>query len=113
MDEGEQVEHAAIREIWEETRLKISLDGLVSLFWPLRLAASHVYSARLDAAKPEAGEVPRPWMSSPPKTSWDCLAFPSTRDALRGLPPGSGLPTPSPSSVCMPAEFFSDQPVQG
>lgn len=114
VDEGEQVEHAAIREIWEETCLKISLDGLVGVFsycgWPPVII---VYSARLDAAEPEAGEETEALdLFAPADIPWDQLAFPSTRDALRAYLQGRAC-QPRPLSVCMPAEFFSDQPVQG
>lgn len=114
VDEGEQVEHAAIREIWEETRLEISLSALVGVFsyrgWPPVII---VYSANLDTAEPEAGEETEALdLFAPEDIPWDRLAFPSTRDALRAYLDGRTC-QPRALSVCMPADFSPDQPVQG
>ncbi|NCD24887.1 MAG: NUDIX hydrolase [Deltaproteobacteria bacterium] len=114
VDEGEQVEHAAIREIWEETNLTISLDGLVGVFsyagWPPVII---VYSAKLDAARPEAGEETEALdLFAPEDIPWDRLAFPSTRDALRAYLDGRTC-QPRPLTVCTSADFSPDQPAQG
>lgn len=85
VDQGEPVEHAAMREIREETGLSVQLDTLVGVFsyanWPPVIV---VYSAKLSQAEPVPGEEAAELRLFPPdKIPWDGLAFPSTRDALR------------------------------
>mgnify|MGYP000917001753 CR=1 FL=1 len=107
VDEGEQVEHAAVREIWEEVRLRINLDGLVGVFsycgWPPVII---VYSARLDSGDPQAGEETEDLdLFEPAHIPWDKLAFPSTRDALKSYLQGRTC-QPRPLTVCIPAGLF-------
>lgn len=85
VDLGEPVEHAAVREIREETGLTVQLDSLVGVFsyanWPPVII---VYSAWLDQGEPVAGEETETLrLFAPDEIPWDALAFPSTRDALR------------------------------
>lgn len=109
VDEGEQTEQAALREIREETLLDIRLDGLVGVFsypgWPPVII---VYHARLDQARPRPGEEAEDLdLFAPEDIPWDKLAFPSTRDALRAHLLGRAC-QPRPLAVCMPAEKSPD-----
>lgn len=109
VDEGEQVEQAAIREIREEVLLDITLDGLVGVFsysgWPPVII---VYHARLDQARPQPGEETEDLdLFAPEDIPWDSLAFPSTRDALKAHIQGRTC-QPRPLTVCIPAEHSPD-----
>lgn len=85
LDLGETVSEAAIRETYEETRLKIRLDNLLNIY---SYADSGIvliaYRSTVigGAAQPtfESQEVRAFHLEEIP---WDNLAFPSTRDALR------------------------------
>lgn len=105
VDEGEQIEHAAVREIREEVNLDIALDSLVGVFsypgWPPVII---VYSARLSDARPQAGEETEDLdLFAPADIPWDNLAFPSTRDSLRAYLHGRTC-QPMPLAVCKPAD---------
>ena len=85
VDRGETPQAAAVREAREECGLDVRLDALVNVYaYPRRVPIIIVYAATmlggtlcvddecLEAAEFTESEVP-----------WECLAFPSTRDALR------------------------------
>jgi len=109
VDEGEQVEQAAVREIREEVELDVQLDGLVGVFsypgWPPVII---VYHARLDRGDPKAGEETEDLaLFAPEEIPWDKLAFPSTRDALRAHLEQRTC-QPRPLAVSMPTDQFFD-----
>lgn len=114
VDKGEQVELAALRELREEAGVNAALDKLVGVFsyphWPVVVI---IYSARLEGVTPVPGEETAELrLFAPDAIPWNLLAFPSTRDALRAYLDGRTC-QPRPLSVCMPADFSPDQPVQG
>lgn len=104
LEQGETAEAGAMREAWEETRARITLDGLIGLYSIPRISLIQlIYRARLNtpdvAPGPESLEVALyDWADIP----WDEIAFPSVRWALnhareigdsavfvpRGNPPG-------------------------
>ncbi len=84
VDLGEQVSEAAIRETYEETLLKIRLDGLLNVYSYANVGIVLVaFRATViggeAGATPESQEVKAFTLAEIP---WDRLAFPSTRDAL-------------------------------
>jgi ADP-ribose pyrophosphatase YjhB (NUDIX family) len=85
VDQGEPVEHAAMREIREETGLTVQLDALVGVFsYAGRPAVIIVYSAWPAPGELVPGEETEALrLFSPDEIPWEELAFPSTRDALR------------------------------
>jgi ADP-ribose pyrophosphatase YjhB (NUDIX family) len=85
VDLGETVPNAAIREAFEETLLKIRLDGLLNVYSYENVGiVLVVYRATVIGGvagiTPESQEVRAFGLEDIP---WDHLAFPSTRDALR------------------------------
>lgn len=94
VNRGEAVEHAAAREIREETGLAVTPDALVGVFsytdWPPVII---VYSARLERGTPAPGEEAEALaLFAPDEIPWEALAFPSTRDALRAYLAGLAKP---------------------
>jgi ADP-ribose pyrophosphatase YjhB (NUDIX family) len=84
VDLGEQVSDAAIRETYEETLLKIRLDGLLNVYSYANVGiVLVVYRATViggvPGVTPESQEVKSFAFEDIP---WTRLAFPSTRDAL-------------------------------
>jgi len=84
VDLGECVQDAAIRETYEETCLKVRLDGLLNVYSYAKVGiVLVVYRATVSggvaAATPESQEVKAFGLDEIP---WECLAFPSTREAL-------------------------------
>ena len=82
---GEPVEAAALRETWEETGLKVDLDGLVGVYSyegvPIVIV---VYRARvLNGTITLCHENDRVEWVAPAEIPWNDLAFPSTTAALR------------------------------
>jgi ADP-ribose pyrophosphatase YjhB (NUDIX family) len=85
VDLGETVPNAAIREAFEETRLRIDLDGLLNIYSYENVGiVLVVYRATviggIAETTPESQEVRAFGIEDIP---WGELAFPSTRDALR------------------------------
>ena len=106
VDLGECVQDAAIRETYEETQLKVRLDGLLNVYSYANVGVVLVvYRATVTggtaAITPESQEVRAFRLEEIP---WEKLAFPSTRDALRDYVKleqraGQGdLPIPAPQS---------------
>ena len=84
VDLGETVPAAAIRETWEEVRLKVKPNALVGVYsYPGKPVVVIVYAARVIGgtlqAADEALEVN---LFTPEDIPWEQLAFSSTRDAL-------------------------------
>jgi ADP-ribose pyrophosphatase YjhB (NUDIX family) len=84
VDLGECVPDAAIRETYEETQLKVRLDGLLNVYSYANVGiVLVVYRATVTggiaAVTPESQEVRAFRIEDLP---WEKLAFPSTRDAL-------------------------------
>lgn len=82
---GEKIEHAAQREIREETNLDICVDGLVGVFSytdsPIVII---VYHSFLNGAEPSPNnEIKTLALFAPHELPWNELAYLSTRDALR------------------------------
>lgn len=85
VDRGEPVDAAAIRETFEEVRLKVSLNGILDVysFAPHEVVVV-VYAAEATGGRPEVGDESLEVRAFPPEAlPWDDLAFPSTRAALR------------------------------
>jgi len=85
VDLGETLPNAAIREAFEETRLKIRLDGLLNIYSYENVGiVLIVYRATVIGGiaepTPESQEVRAFRLEDIP---WESLAFPSTRDALQ------------------------------
>ncbi len=87
VDWGEPVEAAAVRETWEETGLKVDLDGLIGVYsYPGTPIVIVVYRARV-----VGGELRTCWENdrvewvAPAEIPWEELAFPSTTEALRAF----------------------------
>jgi 8-oxo-dGTP diphosphatase len=85
VDRGETVPDAAVRETWEEARVRVRADDLVGLYsysgWPVIVA---VYAATIVEGAPSAGdETLEVGLFAPAEVPWDDLAFRSTRDAVR------------------------------
>jgi 8-oxo-dGTP diphosphatase len=85
VDWGEPVDVAALRETWEETGLKVDLDGLLGVYsfqgTPIVIV---VYRASVvDGEVRTCSENDRVEWVLPAEIPWDELAFPSTEAALR------------------------------
>ena len=85
VDRGEPVYRAAIREPWEETGLRVRLEGLHGVFsYSEVTVVLIVYTATVTGGTFAAGEecTQAVW-AEPAAIPWEELAFPSTADALR------------------------------
>lgn len=85
VDRGEAVSDAAVRETWEEARVRVTVESLLNVYsyphWPVVVV---VYAATLAEGLPAAGDESLELGLFPPdRVPWDELAFPSTREALR------------------------------
>jgi ADP-ribose pyrophosphatase YjhB (NUDIX family) len=92
VDWGEPVDSAALRETWEETGLKVDLDGLLGVYsyagTPIVIV---VYRARvLGGTLTVCHENDRVEWVAPAEIPWGDLAFPSTTEALRAFFTGRG-----------------------
>jgi len=85
VDLGEPVPVAAVRETWEEVRLKVEIVDLVGVYsYPLTPVVVIVYEAAVrDGILQAADESLAAGMFAPGEIPWEKLAFSSTRDALR------------------------------
>ena len=85
VDRGEPVDRAAVRETWEETGLRVRLDGLHGVFsYPDVTVVLIVYTASVTGGTLTAGdECEEAVWAEPAAIPWEELAFPSTVDALR------------------------------
>jgi ADP-ribose pyrophosphatase YjhB (NUDIX family) len=85
VDLGEPVTVAAVRETWEEVRLKVEIVDLVGVYsYPQTPVVVIVYEAVVrDGILQAADESLAAEMFAPREIPWEKLAFSSTRDALR------------------------------
>jgi ADP-ribose pyrophosphatase YjhB (NUDIX family) len=85
VDVGETVADAAVREIWEEVRLKVVIDSLVGVYSYTGISSVIiVYEATVLEGLPQAcDETLEVRLFSPKEIPWEDIAFTSTRDALR------------------------------
>jgi len=84
VDYGETVTDAALRETWEETGLKVDLNGLVGVYTYPGAPVIIVYRAVvLSGALTPCSENDLLEWRIPGEIPWDQLAFESTREALR------------------------------
>lgn len=85
VDLGECVPEAAIRETYEETRLKVRLDRLLNVYSYADAGIVMIaYCATVTGGKPAVTpESTAIRAFSPDEIPWEDLAFPSTRAALR------------------------------
>jgi ADP-ribose pyrophosphatase YjhB (NUDIX family) len=85
VDRGEEVPAAAIRETWEEVRLRVGLTGILDAYsFPGQDVVVVVYAAHVLTGQPEVGDEAEAVGSFQPEDiPWDELGFDSTRIALR------------------------------
>jgi 8-oxo-dGTP diphosphatase len=84
VDFDEPVTDAAIRETWEETGLRVALDGLLGVYSYPATPIIVVYRARvLGGTLTPCHENDRLEWVAPAEIPWDQLAFQSTHQALR------------------------------
>ena len=85
VDQGEPVPVAAVRETWEEVRLKVKIDTLVGVYsYPQKPVVVIVYAATKIGGKLQAAdEALEVRLFAPESIPWDTIAFSSTRDSLR------------------------------
>ncbi len=92
MELGETTSEGAAREVWEEARARVVIEGLVGIYEIPRISQVHViYRAPLSEAGFAPGEESLAvrlyaWSEIP----WDDLAFPSVRWALERHRAGGG-----------------------
>ena len=85
VDRGETLLAAAAREAWEESQLKIRLDGLVNIYsYPGRVPVIIVYAATHTGGELVAADesLEAGWFNEA-ALPWDELAFRSTTEGLR------------------------------
>lgn len=84
VDLGETVPAAAIRETWEEVRLKVELNALVGVYsYPGKPVVVIIYAAKVIGGTLQAAdEALEAGLFTPADIPWEQLAFSSTRDAL-------------------------------
>lgn len=85
VDLGEPVPDAAVRETWEEVRLKVEIVDLVGVYsYPRTPVVVIVYESVVrDGILQAADESLAAGVFAPAEIPWEKLAFTSTRDALR------------------------------
>jgi len=85
VDFGEPVPAAAVRETWEEVRLKVDITDLVGVYsYPQIPVVVVVYKALVREGHLQAAdESLAAGMFAPGEIPWEKLAFSSTRDALK------------------------------
>jgi len=85
VDRGEELTVAARREAWEESCLRIRIDGLVNIYsYAGRVPVGVVYAATQVGGELQADDesLEAAWFDES-SIPWSELAFASTRDALR------------------------------
>ena len=81
IEEGESAEHAAVREMKEETGLDVKLEGVLGVYsWPLRDMRCHTLTTVFGALL-EAGFVIRKVVE--PQPPEDMMERPGMKDELR------------------------------
>jgi len=85
VDVGEPVTDAAVRETWEEVRLKVAIDSLVGVYSYAGISSVIiVYEATVLEGIPQAAdETLEVQLFEPNEIPWEEIAFSSTRDALK------------------------------
>jgi ADP-ribose pyrophosphatase YjhB (NUDIX family) len=85
VDRGEAVRDAAVRETWEEARLRVRLREILDAYsFAGQDVVVVVYAADVVDGRPEAGDESAELRLFPPESiPWGDLAFDSTRAALR------------------------------
>ncbi|HWP35226.1 MAG TPA: NUDIX hydrolase [Thermodesulfobacteriota bacterium] len=84
VDRGEVVADAAVRETWEEARVRVRIDHVLGVYSYPDRPVIIVYAATLTEGTPFPGdETLEVGLFAPDAIPWDELAFPSTREALR------------------------------
>jgi ADP-ribose pyrophosphatase YjhB (NUDIX family) len=85
VDRGETVQDAAVRETFEECRVRVALTGILDAYGSRgRDVVVVVYAAHVLAGAPAVGEECSEVAVFPPEAlPWDELAFESTHAALR------------------------------
>lgn len=85
VDRGESVDAAAVRETFEECRVRVSLSGILDAYsFPGQDVVVIVYAAHPLAGTPQVGdECSEVRLFAPEELPWSELAFDSTRAALR------------------------------
>ncbi|HWL81902.1 MAG TPA: NUDIX hydrolase [Roseomonas sp.] len=100
MELGETVQEGAAREVWEEARARVRLEGLLAVYSIARIGqVQMIFRAHLAepgwAAGPESLEVRLfAWEDIP----WEEIAFPSVRWALQHWQVTRGQPLGVPAS---------------
>jgi ADP-ribose pyrophosphatase YjhB (NUDIX family) len=84
VDFGETVSDAAVRETFEETGLRVDLEGLLNVYSYPGAPVIIVYRAQVRGGTLTSCDEndALEWLK-PAEIPWDELAFPSTREALR------------------------------
>jgi ADP-ribose pyrophosphatase YjhB (NUDIX family) len=114
MEMGETVEEGAAREVWEEARARVTLEGVLALYSIARLGQVQVlFRAHLAepgiAAGPESLEVRWfEWEEIP----WAEIAFPSVHWALRRWHEGRDQPLGAPARN-PPEDRRGTKPLEG
>jgi ADP-ribose pyrophosphatase YjhB (NUDIX family) len=85
VDLGEEVPAAAIRETWEEVRMRVGLTGILDAYsFPGHDVVVVVYAAHVLSGRPEVGdETEAVRCFQPEDIPWDDLGFETTQAALR------------------------------
>jgi ADP-ribose pyrophosphatase YjhB (NUDIX family) len=85
VDAGEAVPDAAVREAWEEVRIRVEITSLVGVYSYSDISAVIiVYEGRVTAGVPAAGdETQEARLFDPGEIPWNEIAFSSTVDALK------------------------------
>lgn len=85
VDLGETLQEAALREVWEETGVRLTLERLLGAYsYRDSAVVVVVYVGRVVEGEPVAGdECLEVRAFEPEQLPWAELAFRSTRDALR------------------------------
>ena len=85
VDRGEAVGAAAVRETLEESKLRVTLTGILDVYsFPSSEVVVVVYAAEVVGGTLAAGDECQEVRAFPPEAlPWEDLAFPSTRAALK------------------------------